>query len=66
MRLVQASTKIVETVQLVWAYDGERRRIHTDESAEDGYTRDRAERTIKIKMERYKIKRLEKYWTESR
>ena len=54
-----------EKIELVRACDGERWRTHTEENVEDGYTREKEERTTENKMERRVSTRFEKYWTES-
>ena len=54
-----------ETIELVRACDQERWRTHTEESVEDGYTREKEERTTENKMERRVSTRHEKYWIES-
>ena len=41
-----------------------RRRAHTEESVEDGYTREKTERMTENKKERCKPTRFAKYWTE--
>ena len=41
--------------------DEERRRTHTEESVEDGYAREKEERTTENKMERHVPRRLENW-----
>ena len=65
-RVAQASKKITERrLALVRACDEERWRTHTEESVEDGYTKEKEERTTENKMERRVSTRFETYWTES-
>ena len=54
-----------EKIELVRACDEERWRTHTEESVEDGYTREKEERTTENKTERRVSTTFEKYWTES-
>ena len=51
-------------VELVRACDEERWRTHSEESIEDGYTREKEERTTENKMERRVSMRFEKYWSD--
>ena len=59
-----------ETIELVWTCDEEIQRTHTEESVEDGYTREKEERMTENKMERHVPTKHEKYlvlarkWTE--
>ena len=47
-------------VELVWACEEERCRMHTEESVENGYSGEKEERTTENKMERRTLARLEK------
>ena len=53
------------TIEPVRACDEERRRTHTEESVENGYSREKDARTTENKMDRHVPTRHEKYLAES-
>ena len=62
---VKLSRHVFQNCSEYYYYQSKTDKSHTEESAENGYTREKEERTTKNKMERRVPTRLEKYWTES-